>query len=336
MTRYRSVVLSLLAVAALAVGGLSRVAAQDATPGPVEDNLLPDLFGLPELQITLTDAGFEGVPAETQAGWTVVTFTANNADGGAVGFVQLPEGMTVDDLAALAQMAPPDEGGAGGEASPAAMGETASPAAGGEDPLAWLFQTYIAGGVGAEAGQTVQGIVNLEPGNYAVWADDPFVPIPPVAMTVAENAMASPVAATEFGASATITEVGTSDGFDFQVSGQLQPGQQVIEVHNDSDQPHFVVGSWFQDPITEDEVMQFLMEEEGATPAAEMGGTPPAESGEPPLSFYAALQSAGTTQYVAANLQPGYHVLLCFVPDPTRGGVPHAFEGMIEVVPVGV
>ena len=332
MTRVLSVLLSLLAVTALAAVGLTSVAAQDATPGPVEDNLLPDLFGLPELQITLTDAGFEGVPAETQAGWTVVTFTAETADGGAVGFVQLPEGKTVDDLAAISQMA-----GEEGEASPAAMGDMASPAASqGEDPLAWIFQTYIAGGVGAEAGQTVQGIINLEPGNYAVWADDPFVPIPPVAMTVTENAMASPVAATEFGATATITEVGTSDGFDFQVSGQLQPGPQVIEIHNDSDQPHFVVSSWFQDPITEDEVMQFLMEEEGGTPEAEMGGTPPAESGEPPLSFYAAIQSAGTTQYIAANLQPGYHVLLCFVPDPTRGGVPHAFEGMIEVVPVGV
>jgi len=36
------------------------------------------------------------------------------------------------------------------------------------------------------------------------------------------------------------------------------------------------------------------------------------------------------------DVPAGYLVLQCFVPDPTQGGIPHAFEGMVEIVPVGV
>jgi hypothetical protein len=50
---------------------------------------------------------------------------------------------------------------------------------------------------------------------------------------------------------------------------------------------------------------------------------------------YAATQSAGTTQWLATNLEPGYYVIACFVLDPTKGFVLHASEGMIDVVVVG-
>ena len=46
------------------------------------------------------------------------------------------------------------------------------------------------------------------------------------------------------------------------------------------------------------------------------------------------MQSADSTQYIASNLQAGYYALLCFVPDPNAGGIPHAFEGMIEIFEV--
>jgi hypothetical protein len=211
----------------------------------------------------------------------------------------------------------------------AGMGDVASPPAGGEDPLAWLYQTYIAGGVGAQPGQTVQGIVNLQPGDYAVWADDPSAPVTPVALTVTgDAAMASPVPS-GITADLTIAEIDTEQGFDFQVSGAPATGSVLIEVRNDSSQPHFVTSIHSPDPISEDQVSQLLMFEEG-TPAP--AGLPdPASFVE---GFYAAVQSAGTTQYVAANLDAGYHVLLCFVPDPNAGGVPHAFEGMIEIFEV--
>jgi hypothetical protein len=329
--RHRAIALSSLAILALAVGGFTRVAAQDATPAPMEDALFADTMGLPELQLTLTDAALEGVPAETQAGWHVVTFTNNVTPTGdpfedwwSAEVIMLPEGMTLDEVAALAAAEPEGE-----EASPESMEgmDMASPEAGAEDPFAWLYETYIAGGPGAWPGQTVQGIVYLEAGDYAVWT---FSDAPPVAMTVTGASMASP-AAGEIAADATITEVGTSGTFDFQVDGTLNPGQGVIEVYNDSDQPHFIFALRSPDPITEDQVMLLLESEEGGTPPA---GAPDVSRIAP--GFATATQSTGTTQYLAVNLEPGYYVLLCFIGDPEQGGIPHAFEGMIEIVPVGV
>ena len=34
------------------------------------------------------------------------------------------------------------------------------------------------------------------------------------------------------------------------------------------------------------------------------------------------------------NFTPGQAFMVCFVPDPLANGVPHAFEGMIELVDV--
>ena len=46
-------------------------------------------------------------------------------------------------------------------------------------------------------------------------------------------------------------------------------------------------------------------------------------------------QSAGTTQWIATNLEPGHYIVACFITDPAAGHVPHAFEGMIDVVQAG-
>ena len=73
-----------------------------------------------------------------------------------------------------------------------------------------------------------------------------------------------------------------------------------------------------------------ILSEEGATPTAGSLDTSRITPG-----FITSIQSAQTTQYVAVDLEPGYYALLCFVGDPERGGVPHAFEGMIEVIPAG-
>jgi hypothetical protein len=333
--RYRSVFLSLLAALVLTGGSLAGAVAQDATPdstGGVPDAMLTDTFGLPELQIGFDGSTFTGLPAETPAGWTVVTFTNTSTEFGAVGFIQLPEGVTIESLFPPMGM---DEG-AMDSASPDAgmdesdMGEMASPEAGGEDPFAWLYQTYIAGGVGAAPGQIVQGIVDLRAGSYAVWADDPTAPVTPVALTVTGDAtMASP-AASGITADLTLTEVDTEQGFDFQVSGAPATGPVLVEVRNDSSQPHFATTVFSPNPISEDQVSQLLMLEEGTPVPA---GLPnPEELVD--AGFYASVQSSDTVQYVAANLDAGYYVLLCFVPDPTAGGVPHAFEGMVEIIEV--
>jgi hypothetical protein len=329
MMGFARMLLSLLAALLLGATGTAGALAQDATPAPgaPADAMLTDTFGLPELQISFDGSTFSGVPAETAAGWTVITFTNNSSDFGAVGFIQLPEGQTVE----TAFPAPPPDGDEPGLASPEGMEEMdmASPAAGGEDPFAWLYETYIAGGVGGGPGQTVQGIVDLRPGNYAVWPDDPSVPVAPVPLTVTGDAAVASPTASGITADVTVTEIDSEQGFDFQVSGTAVAGPALVEVRNDSTQPHFLTTIVSSGPITEDQVAQLLATEEGGTPPA--GLPDPATLAE---GFYAAVQSADTVQYVAVNLDAGYYVAMCFVPDPNAGGIPHAFEGMIEVFEV--
>lgn len=67
----------------------------------------------------------------------------------------------------------------------------------------------------------------------------------------------------------------------------------------------------------------------GATPAPDM------------LDFerinmvgWASTQSAGTTQWVVMDLPAGQTVLACWIPDLMAGGIPHALEGMIDILEV--
>ena len=325
--RRTSLILSLFA--ALLLGSPGALAQSE----PLADT------GLPELSITLTDAGLEGVPAETPAGRYLVSFTNNVADTGdpfndswSVEFVMLPEGLTIDDLAMLFAEAP--EGEAGTPVTEAGEAAAESSPAAGVDPFAFLYETYLAGGPGGPRGTTTRGVIDLRPGNYAVAT---FGVGAPAAMTVTGGETASPVAGA-IEATATITESGTSPNFEFAAEG-LAPGPGVIEITNEADQPHFIFAVRSENPITEDEVLTILMEEEeggeggegapaGASPVGGPAGISPA--------FITGTQSPQTTQYLAVDLEPGYYVLLCFVGDPNQEGTPHSFQGMIEIVPVGV
>lgn len=111
VTRRRFALGTALGAAAFMVApsrALLAAAAQD-----VED--LTSL-GFPELAITVTDSGFEGVPTETAAGRYLLTVTGKTSNGPAsVAFVSpTPIGMSAADFAdMLAGMAgpPPDAGG---------------------------------------------------------------------------------------------------------------------------------------------------------------------------------------------------------------------------------
>jgi hypothetical protein len=330
---YRSLFTSLLAAVALVVTGLAGVTAQDSSPA-AGDGSFAGLTGLPEFEITLTDGGLEGVPAETDAGWHLVTFT--NAitptgdvfeDAWAVEIVMLPEDLSFDDFAALlAAMTdegdgPPDEVGSGAEASPASAPE---------DPFAWASEAYQPGGPGALQGGTGQGVVYLEPGDYAVLVFGPYAPAPLTVNDAGDTAGSDVGEAIQ--ADVTITETGTSGTFDFSVeTGSFAGGPAVVEIYNDSDQPHFVFGFRSDEPVAEDQVMALLMTEEGGTPPP--GALDPSQLAP---GLITGTQSPGTTQYLAVDLEPGYYVLLCFVSDPEQGGVPHVFAGMIEIAPIGV
>ena len=352
MVRLLGLIAAMLAVLA---GGTGTALAQDATPSPTTgmaaNAMFADTMGLPELAITATDSEYQGVPAETAAGRYVVTLTYSGSDpfGASVQFMQLPEGMTVDTL--MTALAPP-----AAEATPV-VGDIATPMAGMEmtegTPAAeeggeggapeWYYQTYHAGGFGAVPGQTAQVILDLIPGNYFIWSGNPEGAQAPVALTVTGDMAASPMAGMDMGtpmagmagmaeptANVTVTEVKTADGFAFELDGTFAAGDNVIEIYNDSDQPHFFGLYGYPEPITLEQAEAFLMFDPSM-------GTPPPGMLDETLLFqgaFANVQSPGTTQWLAANLQPGYYIAVCFVGDPTKGGLPHAFEGMVEVIQV--
>ncbi len=62
----------------------------------------------------------------------------------------------------------------------------------------------------------------------------------------------------------------------------------------------------------------------------------PQSQGPPPWvlrgSLMADILSPGRSMTVNYDLPPGQYVLLCFMPDPDMGGMPHAFMGMITMI----
>ena len=310
------------------LNGAVGVAAQDATPmteTAVRDALFADTMGLPEIRITETDTAFEGVPAELPAGRYLVTIVNNTSQGDAIAeFNGLPGDFTYEDF--LASVGLP---------APGATPDPASPPAFSEVPPDEFYEAYLPGGPAAQfPGQTAQGIVDLQPGEYAVADLNPDNPqgqviAAPLTVTGGE---ASPEAMAEPAADVTIREVKAGDGYAFELEGTLAPGPQAVKVVNDSDQPHFFILIKSPGPITRDQALALL------TLDPSTGATPPPGAPNPEEFVEVSgtgTQSAGTTQWIATNLEPGYYVIVCFVQDPTKDYIPHAFEGMVDVYTVG-
>jgi len=320
MTR-RQFAIGAAGVAALSVlpRGARLAAAQETT----------DLstLGYPELNITVTDAGFEGVPESTAAGRYLLKVTNSNSDQsgnvGAVGFLSpTPAGLSVEEFMALL-------GGSGGapEASPVG-GDTsvaASPESGDEGsgalPLV-IYQMYWAGGAFAPPGQTVEAVIDLKPGDYIAWGDDPGVPLAPVMLTVTGE---MPQDLPDPDAAVTVTLL----DFAIKIDGTPTAGKQLWKIQHEGAQPHFLDLEKGPDTMTKEQVQSALMADETTTPAP--GGLDPNTLEG---TFYSPTQSIGTVTYQWVDLTEGTYLAACFF--PTAGtGVPHAMNGMFDVFTVG-
>ena len=314
----RSTFLTVTLAGALSLIGAAGALGQEATPEA--PNLFADL-GLPELTITATDAGLSVDQGEIPAGRYLVSLVDESTIAPtdedfelATGFVRLDEGETAGDFDYSEEVA------------------AGTPVPGDEAPVEtyqFLFDNYITGGPSVSSPRVV---VDLPAGDYAVWPDDPFAETPVAALTVTGDP-AERVTGPEPEAVATIVEAGAGgEGFSFRVDGALQAGPQIVKILNDSDQPHFVIAMQYPEPITMDQVMGTFMFDpsSSATPGPDMIDFEQIE-----FAGYAAVQSPGTTQWVTMDLAAGQAILVCFIPDPVAGGVPHAFEGMIQLVDVG-
>ncbi len=319
MTHGRSLLATVIAVLTMLWTVTAGAMAQEGTPPPLT---FADTMGLPELRVQITDTGYEGLPAETPAGRYVLTVEVTAADGGGISFMQLPEGMTIDDFSTLLAGPP--------AASPEVpIGTPMTEAGPPEDdggPPEWYYQTKHAGGTGGGPGQTSQVIIDLTTGKWIAWAGDPESPQPPVGLTVTGE-MPTGLAEPPAGATVSLFEYG------FKIDGALTTGPQAIKVTNVGAQPHHLYMGYSPQPITKDQVKQILdLDMQGATPAPDSGLPNPDDI--LPLAFISEL-STGATGWIATDLQPGYYVLLCFIPD-IKSGMPHAFEGMYDVITVGI
>lgn len=305
--------LTVIVAGGIAFLGAPGVLAQDASP--TAESAFATL-GLPELAVTMTADGMQVDQAEIPAGRYLVSFTDEtaNPEGNAAGFVRLVAGKTLDDLSWADELAAGTPVPAEGMAPP--------------ESDAWLYDTYVTGG-----GSTFspRAVVDLPAGAYGVWAEDPVSTIPAIPLTVTGDPEAR-IEGPEPEAAVTIVEEGAGgEGFHFNVQGDFVAGPQVVKVLNASDQPHFIIAFQYPEPFTEEQLMATLTFDPSA------GGTPTPDM----LDFeqfafagWAGAQSPGATPWVTMDLAAGQAALMCFVTDPKAGDVPHAFEGMMQLVPV--
>lgn len=326
----RSLVFFVAAAMLAMVAAVPVAVAQEATPTSGLEGL-----GLPELDVTVTLEGYEGIPDQIEAGRYLVTVTAPEEMefGGGVAFVRPPEGTTTDAFLASI-MGGPDETGVG-EAAGTPIDDAASaagtPAAEGEEGSGMpdaLFQATYAGGVYADPGTSAQVVLDLGPGEWIAWADDPEAGIEPFVFQVTGE-MPADLPEPEAGATIIMAE------YLIEVSeGALAAGPQVVRIDNVGAQPHYI--AWFLGPdgMTEEQI-QIVLDEEMQ---AEMSGTPVAYSDLNPEEdlmpiLFTATQSTGTSIWLTVDLPPGTHGLTCFFPD-LGDGLPHAYHGMFMVVEV--
>ena len=192
----------------------------------------------------MTDAGFD-VPSSIPAGRYLVNATIDTSAPSAASFFMIPDGMTFADVQAA--FAAGDETGAG---------------------LAWIYHTTVAGGAMGAPGTVAQAVIDLPPGNWVVWADDPGSAIP---MSEVQVTGAMPDTLREITPTLTITATSNDTGYDFAVDGDVVAGPQLVEFYNKTDQPHFVAALVSPVPLDDEQFMGLLMMEDGATPLPDSG-----------------------------------------------------------------
>ena len=304
------------------VSMISVLAAQDASPAAT-GSAFADL-GLPTLDVTVTATGYEGLPEEIEAGRYLVTVTvAEDVEfGGGIGFVRSPEGMTADEFLAIhADPGPAEIEGEVPGGTPI-LEPDATPDA--SAPPQEVFEATYAGGTFATSGQSAQSVLDLSPGEWIAWGDDPEAPQEPVIFTVTGE-MPADLPEPQAGATLTLGEyvIGIT-------AGELTAGQQVVRLEHLGNQPHFIFMGKALVPVTEADIEAVL--------EAEMTGTTADVDFNPEEDFMPVLgtgtQSYGTEMWLSVDLEPGTYVLVCFFPD-SADGHPHAYKGMFTLLEVG-
>ena len=181
---------------------------------------------------------------------------------------------------------------------------------------------FVGGPNNADPGQSVTATVHFDPGTYGVAC---FIPAPDgkphAAHGMVGKVVAQPAAnSVQTAPTATAGTITTSE-FTFLVSTDFT-GKGVVKFTNAGTQVHEVIIDKIASGKTLTDVKKFLLAKS------------PSET--PPVAAAGGVVGIGPKQtaYQNMTLSAGNYVLLCFFPDPTKGNIPHVFEGMIKEITV--
>jgi hypothetical protein len=299
--------MGLFAAVALLLFASSAGLAQEGTPS-TGASLLAGL-GFPDLVVS-TDGVAVSAPTEVAAGrYHLIVQNSSDGMNADLQLDKVPDGKTYDDLATLIAQADPS-----------------SP-----QPPEIFYQLVIAGGASAGPGGSGDAIVDLTPGDWVFdLTNSPVDEDGPESM--------SPAKVTVTGDMPDLTDPPADISVDmvelaFDMPDSIPAGDHIWRVHNKGAFPHFMLLQSYPEPITTEQVQATLDSLFGvdATPSAS-----PVTLLDPSLMATTggtAVLSAGQTNWIELDLQPGQYVVICFMSGP--GSVPvHAAMGMFKVITV--
>jgi hypothetical protein len=244
------------------------------------------------LTIQTTEFSFQS-PESVPAGWTRVTIRNIGGEDHQAQLARLNPGATFDQLRVAAA-----------KGNPAAVVALVTPV----------------GGPNAVApGKSATTIDNLTPGQYAMLcflfsSDGTEHDAKGMVKALTVTAPRGPTTAPKSTATVTLQD------FSFVIPPKFT-GQGIVAVKNEGTQSHEMAIYQLMPGKTIADARSFL-----ATPP----GTPP--STPAPGTFVGGITGVapGATGYVDLKLRPSNYVAVCFFPDPTKNGLPHLLEGMIQ------
>ncbi len=255
----------------------------------------PSTSEFPSLTITITDDGFD-IPDDLTAGRYAVSVVNNGTTPSHSSLGRLPDGATKDDVLAFMTSESDDL------------------------PDWFLNAGYVGLPDWPTPGQTITGVVDLPAGDYFMF--DPFS-----TRSAFTTVGAGTISDLEPDSTATVEL--TEMRFILPDSG-LPGGPSTLKLSNIGASAHEFQLLAVPDGTTTDQILALFSLPENATP-------PPDDPLANALIAYqpvaaASIIGAGITAWLDTNLEPGTYAVLCMLPFPT--GVPHAMEGMLDVVTV--
>jgi hypothetical protein len=304
-----------------AAGGLATMlAARMAWAQDDGDGL--DGLDLPTLDISVTSSGFGGVPEELEAGRYLLTVSLEEGlERGGVGFVRPPEDLTADqfvlELQAASEVVPQDVD------TPEPESTSGRPPVGA--PVV-AYDATFAGGVITSGDEPGRAVIELDEGEWVIWAGDILAPQAPLIVTVSGRVLED---APEPDADAEITLAGGSVGID----ASLPAGDHLLRIAHEGGEPHAFELLRGPEDMSEDDLQVVLRARWGGVEEEDADALPFDPESDLQTVLATAAQSGGTVQWVQASLEPGTYAAICTFP-AMESALPHALHGEYAVVTV--